>query len=216
LAALSLLPAACSSELDPKDPEGAYLMFREALLNGDEEALWEALSESTKQLFSDGYQDLLDLDVAIDQLAPEDRTIARERTAARLLSRVDGPKSLFLMIVRLENVAGEDRFRYGSAVDEVNVDEEAGEATVVTEAGTQIELVRQEDGIWRVRSLAPIIGDRLRVLSEDIDAVEATLADSAFRRRSHDEIMRLLGAAPEPAEGPAPGEGTGEGVADDG
>ena len=197
--------ASCSSEINPEQPEGGYLRFREALLSEDSDLLWECLSEGTKALFDDALNDLHAIEESLVSLSPADRTIVEERTTVRLLQVVDSSEALFMALVLLEDFSGDETYRIGSEVDELTIAADGTTATVLTSAGQEIELVREEDDIWRVSSLSEVVQNALDPIANDVMAVGVMVAESAYMRRGHDEILRLLGGGGETtAERPAP------------
>ena len=66
LGLVALFSTGCSSELDPTEPEDAYLMFRDALFAGNEEAVWGRLDPSTKEFFETSHAELQEMDAEID------------------------------------------------------------------------------------------------------------------------------------------------------
>lgn len=187
----------CSSETSPNEPEGGYLVFRDALLTGNIPTLWESVSQTTRTLYDDAYNDLLVTAESIERLPPEDRVLARERTGISLLERADSGEELFAVLIRLELLIGDNAFSAGTEIDEITLDSSGDRATVVTDAEQAVELVLEEDGIWRVTTLEPFARNALRPFSDNLIAVEALASESAYLRRSHDEIFRLLGGVPE-------------------
>ncbi|MBN1946473.1 MAG: hypothetical protein JW797_12430 [Bradymonadales bacterium] len=192
--------SACKQEAPLTEPEGGYLAFRDALLAGNSAALWPCLAQETQQVFRDAWTDLNILAVSINNLSPSDQVEARDRTALFLLEIASDPQGLFQAMVRLENLVGDEALRLGSAIDDITVDEDGRQATVTTKAQQQFELVEEEDGVWRVRSLTGLAFDRLRPLSDNLMAVEVMVAESGYMRRSHEEIVRLLGGTVEAPE----------------
>lgn len=201
--------AACGSEPGPTEPEGAYLAFRQALLSGRPPELWSWISEDTKQIYRDALVDLDALSESVRLLSPADRAVAYERTAVRLADVVDSGEELFDELIRLENLVGDDRYAMGTEIEEIQVTESEERATVTTVAGQTFELVREEDGIWRVSSLQGFAREQLENIAESVTAVDILAAESAYMRRSHAEIVRLLGGAAEPEGTGEPAEGSG-------
>ena len=195
---LLLGSVACSSEIDPHEAEGGYLRFREALLGNDSRGLWECLSKDTKALFDDALNDPLNIQESLASLSPTDQTIVQERTTVQLLQVADDAETLFNVLVRLENLSGDETYRIGSAIQTLTVAADESTALVLTESNQEIELVKEEDGIWRVSSLGEVIQNALDPIASDVMAVGVMVADSAYMRRSHEEILRLLGSAPTP------------------
>jgi hypothetical protein len=206
---LGPLTVGCGSEPTPQEPEGGYLAFRDALLSGSSANLWDWITEDTKQLYQDAIADLQALTESVQLLSPADRAVAYERTAVRLAERAQTGRQLFVEIVRIADLFGDERYRVGTDPDDVVL--HAGDprrATVTTRAGQSFELVREDDGVWRVSSLATMARSQLQAIAENLSAVDVLAAESAYMRRSHAEIVRLLGGRREPP--PGDGEGGGE------
>jgi len=202
----------CSSEPSPNEPDGAYLIFREALLNGDIPALWESVSQSTKTHYDDAYDDLVATSECIERLSSGDRLEARERTGISLLDQASSGEELFAIFIRLDSLIGDDTLRAGTEIDELIVDDSGERATIVTETGQLVDLVLEDDGIWRVTTLEPYARKPIRPFADNVVAVEALATENAYLRRSHDEIIRLLGGVPESELNEGTGAAVEEGV----
>ena len=203
----------CGSEVGPTEPEGGYLAFRDALLSGHPEQLWEWIDADTRQVYEDGVGELRALAESIRLLSPADRALAYERTAVSLADQVNTGAELFNRVVRLENLVGDERYRLGTEMDEIETEED--QATVTTRAGQTFEMVREDDGIWRVSSLIEEAREQLHPIAEAVTAVDVIAAESAYMRRTHEEIVLLLGGevTEDDQDGTRPeSEGTGDGT----
>jgi hypothetical protein len=196
----------CGSDPPPTEPEGGYLAFRAALLSADSQALWETVTDDTHQIYRDTLADLEAIRESLELLSPSDRAIARERTGVILLARASTAEELFDVLLRLENLVGDEGVRLGSAIDDVTANPAEGTASVLTRAGQTFDLIRSDDGIWRVNTLASVAADRLRSISNNLMAVEVMVSESAYRRRSPQEVHRLLSAGTTEAEPETPEE----------
>lgn len=191
------LSVTCSDDEAITEPTGGYLAFRDALLSGDPHQLWSWISEDTKQIYNDAILDIQALAESVRMLSPADRALAYERTAVRLAGHVETGEALFVEIVRLENLVGDQRYLLGTDIDDLDVADDGDHATVTTEAGQEFDLVRETDGVWRVESLSEFALQQVRPIAESVTAVDIIAAESAYMRRSHEEIVRLLGGTVE-------------------
>ena len=196
IASLSL-SVSCGHDETTTEPAGGYLAFRDALLSGDPHQLWHWLSQDTKQIYNDAILDIQALAESATMLSPADRAVAYERTAVRLAGHVETGEALFAEIIRLENLVGDQRYSLGTDIDDVRLVDDGDHATVTTDAGQEFELVREADGVWRVESLAEYALQQVRPIAESVTAVDIIAAESAYMRRSHEEIVRLLGGTVE-------------------
>lgn len=202
LISLALGLTGCSTEIDPDKPEGGYLTFRDALFAGDLDTVWDCLSADSKALYEDALADLQAIRETAQQLSPGDRQMVAERTAVRLLETGETAKDLFKALARLDVLNEEDGYAVGSGVDTVTLDEDGERATIVTEAGQEILLVKEEDARWRVDSLQDVIDESLAPITDDVMAVEVLVTENAYMRRSPEEVQRLLGVADPVVESP--------------
>jgi len=191
--ALTATLLGCTDKADPTEPKGGYLEFRDALFSGDPALLWVTLSTDSQQLYGDALEDLQAISETTRRLAPSDRVLVEERTALQLLAVADDAESLFIALARMENLAGDETYRIGSEIESLVVDSDGEHATVTTAAGQTVTLVKEEDGIWRVNSLAELIQRQLSPITQDVMTVEVMASDSVYMQRSPEEIQRLLG-----------------------
>lgn len=155
----------CSDELDPTAPDDAFYQFRDALLNGDEELMWERASESTHAYFRDRYEQLQAMDRKIERYLPQtDHKVAREQAGTVLLDEVDGPAGLFKRVVAPEKLEATKAQRIGAQIDTIRLSEDEQHAVLVTRSGQQFEMVRGEDDEWYV------------ALAESTNAVDESFA----------------------------------------
>lgn len=193
IAWLAILLTGCTEEADPTEPRGGYLEFRDALFSGDPTLVWVTLASDSQQLYADALEDLQAIADTTRRLAPSDRVLVEERTALQLLAVADDAESLFVALARMENLAGDETYRIGSEIEAIVVDPDGEHASVTTAAGQTVTLIREEDGIWRVNSLADLIQRQLSPITQDVMTVEVMASDSVYMQRSPEEIQRLLG-----------------------
>jgi hypothetical protein len=147
VAAGAVMMTGCSDELDPTNPRDAYLLFRNALVNGDGEAVWQRTDEQTHAYFEQQYGVLVEMDELIRRYLPQtDVKLARKQSGTVLLDDVGDGRELFLKVYSAENVPKKKAIiEVGSEVDEVKVAEDGKLAKVVTRAGQEYILTKDED-----------------------------------------------------------------------
>lgn len=151
LGLVALFSTGCSSELDPTEPEDAYLMFRDALFAGNEEAVWGRLDPDTKTFFDTSHGELLEMDGEIDKYLPQaDHRLAKRQSGAILLRNVKDGKGLFLHLMTLDKFEHDDAVELGSRVDTVAVSEDQKTAAITTRGGQKFYMTKGEDGQWYV------------------------------------------------------------------
>lgn len=194
LALFTTLPMlGCSSSPPPTEPEGGYLAFKQALLSRDPESLWATLSDDTKTLVRDSLDSLKSTNQLIDRLQPSDRKQAREAIGASLLDKLETPYELFRFVFVQENIPVDSAYELGLQLRSVNqVDD--GRALVTTRSGQQIELIKDDDGYWRVRN--PIheqFAEAFAVMEQNRANVETAINLFSAAASEEAEIARLLG-----------------------
>lgn len=186
--------AGCSSELDPSKPDGAYHLFRDALLAGDAEGVWKNSDAATHLYFQDRYEHLSDMDETIAQFLPQtDHRIARQQSGAVLLDEVKDGKGLFLKIFQSEGFADE-AIRIGSDIDELKVNKEGTTARVVTRA-EQIYLLGKdgESERWHIMlmdsEISKSVEDSMDWLGHNESALQQTVEDLVAEQREQREAI---------------------------
>jgi hypothetical protein len=187
-----MLPA-CSSSPPPTEPEGGYLAFREALLSRSPEGLWSTLSEETQNLVRESFNSLKSTNQLINKLQPSDQKQAREAIGASLLEDIETPYELFRFVFVEENIPVDSVYELGLEVRNIEqVDDDR--AIVTTKSDQEIELLKDEDGYWRVRS--PIheqFAQAFAVMEENRANVETAINLFSAAASEEKEIARLLG-----------------------
>ena len=150
--ALALVSGGCGDELEPTNPTDAYLMFRNALFQGDAETVWRRTDEQTHKYFQERYKQLVEMDSMIRRYLPQtDHKIARKQSGTVLLDDVDNGKELFMHVFDGESVPADEAIEVGSRVDETRVGEKEKFARVITRAGQEYVLERDpETEEWHV------------------------------------------------------------------
>lgn len=193
---LSLM-SGCGDELDPTEPEGAYYIFRNALLEGDAETVWKRTDAETHQYFDDRYQELVEMDETIQKYLPQtDHRIAREQSGTILLDDIDGGKGLFLKVFQPKNLPEKEAIKVGSNIDELKVAEDDEAAKVVTRAGQEYVLTRSSDSeqwhVMLVRS-TDAVQKSMGWLESNKSALQQTVEDlMAEERETREAIIAEL------------------------
>lgn len=177
--ALALTTAACSGELDPSEPEDAYEMFRNALLDGDGAAVWERTDEHTRLYFQERYASLQEMDDLIERyLPPVDHQLARSQSGSELLDELESPEELFTHIFQFEDMA-DDAIRLGSDPRQIQLTEDETSAVVLTRTEQEFVLVLQDDEQWYVNLVesGDFVDEAFAWLDQNEDALEQTVED---------------------------------------
>lgn len=193
VACLATLAMGCSDELDPTEPEGAYYIFRNALLEGDAQVVWKRTDAETHRYFQERYEQLVEMDETIRRYLPQtDHKIARKQSGVILLDEVDGGKGLFLKIFQPDNLPEQEAIKIGSNIDELKVTEDGQAAKVITRAGQEYVLTREEDGEeWRVMLISSTdsVQENLGWLKQNQSALQQTVEDLIAEERAKRETI---------------------------
>lgn len=191
---LSLIGSSgCSGEADVTEPEGGYAAFRAAMLARNPDAVWATLSDDTRQLFREVLATLEATDSMVDQLQPTDRQQAREAIGAELLDEIDEPRKLFAYIFAHENIPVEANFAAGLQARQIEQTSET-RALVHTRGGQDVEMIRDEDGYWRVRSpLHELFASAFSAMETNRANLETAINLFGAATNEEEEIARLLG-----------------------
>lgn len=181
-AALGLLvySSACSGELVPEEPQGAYLLWRQALLRGDTEGVYEYLDEDTRKLLDERAKLLEDMSEDIARYLPQvDQRLARRQTGAVLRKQkgVKDGRALFSLLFTPDKLEITPEIEVGLLVSDLELNEAGDTAAIKTDGGDQFILVREEDGIWRVTSWKPLCEQRTQWILDNRSALEQTVQD---------------------------------------
>lgn len=183
----------CSGKADVTEPDGGYAAFRAAMLARNPDAVWATLSDDTRQLFRDVLATLEATDNMVDQLQPTDRQQAREAIGAELLDDIDEPRQLFAYIFAHENIPVEANFAAGLQARQVERTSD-NRAVVHTRGGQDVEMIRDEDGYWRVRSpLHELFASAFSAMETNRANLETAINLFGAATNEEEEIARLLG-----------------------
>lgn len=197
---LGLFWGGCSSSDKPTEPAGGYAAFQSAMLSRDAEGVWLTLSSDTRALFADVLDTLHATDDMVDKLQPSDRIEARKAIGAELLDTVHTPKDLFYYIFSSENIPTEAGYRAGLRPKKIRLEDEH-RAIVTTAAGEEIEMIQDEDDLWRVRSpLHEQFAEAFAGMEENRAQLETAINLFGAATNEDAEIARLLGSDTEDKE----------------
>lgn len=144
--ALGLGLSACSDKLDQTEPDGAYLLFRQALLAGDQAQLWSLCDSSTHKFFQDRYESLTAMEEDIVRYLPQaDHRIAKRQSGAILTRELKDGKGLFFKVFQPKSLPESRAVALGSEIEEINMSEDKKSALVITKAGQKFYLTRTDD-----------------------------------------------------------------------
>lgn len=194
LLAGTLLLAACANQPQPDEPEGGFIAFRDALLAKDATGVWATLSDDTRDLFSEAHDALQVMQQLIRHLGPGDREAARDQSGVLLLRSIDSPEALFRHLFNQATIPDERALVVGLQVQHVEpVDDST--AMVHTRGLQAFEMLRHEDGIWRVRS--PIHEDfaqRIARINANLGSLETAVSRFGRTGATQGDVERLFGA----------------------
>ncbi len=175
-----LLPA-CRGERDPERPSDAYLLFRDALFDGDAKGVWARTDERTRAHLDEHYARLVEMNEMIERYLPAtDHQLARNQAGVVLLDRVSSGEELFLHLFDTTEFPADDQAVFhGSRVQEIQMAEDGDSAIILTRGENEFLLVRQEDEEWYVNLVDS--GDFLNPvfawLENNFEALEQTVED---------------------------------------
>lgn len=155
LCAMVGLLAGCSDELDPTNPGDAYLMFRDALFEGDSDKVWQRLDSQTHEYFQQSYVELEEMSKTIERYLPQsDHRLAKSQSGAKLLNEVSDGKTLFIRVFTPKELPNEEAYRLGSDIAEISLSEDESFAKVVTRSNQTFYLSHsKQDDQWYVMFL---------------------------------------------------------------
>ncbi len=193
LCALSMSLSACSSELDPTRPEDAYLIFRDALLAGDAEAVWARADSTTHAYFQERQEQLVAMDEQIVRYMPQaDHRLARRQSGVVLAQTAPDGRALFLKVFTPKALPNDEAYKLGSDVDTVNVTEDGDFAKVITRSGQEYFMARQKpDGQWYVmlpRSITSL-EQRMAWVAQNQSVLSQTVEELIAEERKEREAV---------------------------
>ncbi|TVQ99710.1 MAG: hypothetical protein EA398_12050 [Deltaproteobacteria bacterium] len=186
--------AGCDREPDATTPDGAFEIFQQALLDKDGDGIWEALSDDTRDLFAEALESLRLMRDLARRLGPHDRETALANSGVVLLNRIDSPYELFRHLFHQDLVPDERGFVVGlrvTGVETVNEDL----AIVSTRGGQDFEMLRYDDGMWRVRSpVHEAFAERIQRINANRGSVETAVSRFGRVGAAQSDVERLFGS----------------------
>lgn len=188
-----LLLSACSSELDPMEPDGAYLLFRQALLDGDQETIWSGCDKSTHDYFQTRYDSLKAMDEEIIRYLPQaDHRIAKRQSGVILTREIKDGKGLFMKVFQPGALPKTEAIALGSKIEEINLSKDEKSALVITRAKQKFYLTRESaDARWFVMlpKSVPEAAAAMKWVEENQQALRQTVDDLISEERTEREVI---------------------------
>ncbi len=182
----------CSGELDPTSPADGYLMFRNAMMAGDGEAVWARLDARTHEYFNASYTELTEMGETIERYLPQsDHRLAKRQSGVMLTEEVSDGKTFFLRIFTPEKLPEDEAYELGSRVDEVEVSEDGTFAKVVTRGGQEFYMTKGDDEQWYVMLLKSSneLQQSMAWLEQNKTALRQTVDDLIAEERARREAI---------------------------
>ncbi len=195
--ALPLLMLGCSSELDPTDPEDAYIVFRDAMWDKNAAGVWDRLDPETQTYFETNHKTLLEMNTSILKYLPQaDHRLARKQSGVVLTESVGDGKALFLKIFTPDKLPHDDAYKLGTEVAEVKRAENDLLAEIVTRGGQTFYMSRKTTSAeWTVMLLksAEALGTSMKWIETNKAALTQTVDDLlAEERKERESIIAEL------------------------
>lgn len=189
---------ACGGKLDPSDPEGAFNLFKTAMLNGDRDTMWNHIAPSSQEYFDAQLGRLKEMDEKIGRyLPPTDHKLARRQAGSILTDELSTGRQLFDKIVTPSNLPKDEKYLVGLTVAEIKVSEDEKTAAILTRAKQKVLLQfdekNEEWDIMFVESFASL-KDAMKWLDSNENALDQTIDDLlSEERRKREAILAELG-----------------------
>lgn len=196
---VSFVVTGCSDKLDPSDPEGAYNLFKTAMLAGDKETMWNHMAPSSQKFFDAQLERLKGMDEKIGRyLPPTDHKLARTQAGSILTEEMTTGRQLFEKVVTPNNLPKDEKYLVGLAVEEINISEDEKTAAIMTRGKQKVLLQYDEKGekwdVMFVESFEPL-KDAMKWLDQNESALDSTIDDllSEERRKREAILAELMG-----------------------
>lgn len=192
LCLLTVLGTACNSELDPTKPEDAYLIFRDALFEGDIDTIWQRSDQATHDYFQQRYEQLVQMGVFIDRYLPQtDHRLARRQSGVELTESAKNGHQLFAKVFQPQLLPAADGVRFGSNVREIQISEDGNAAIIVTRGQQEFPLVRAADNQWYVGLIdaGDIVENAFKWIDQNESALKQTVEDLIAEERKKREAI---------------------------
>lgn len=202
---LCFLLTGCGKKLDPSDPEGAFNLFWQHMMDGQSEAMWDLMAPSSHEYFDQQLERLHEMDEKIGRyLPPTDHTLARKQAGSILTDEIKDGRGLFLKIFKPAEVPKEEAIQVGMQVEQVTMSEDQKSAAVLTRGGQKVLLTYdQANEKWEVMFVESFaeLGTAMGWLESNETALDQTIEDliSEERRERESLIAELMGYEEESA-----------------
>jgi len=196
---LSAFLTGCGDKLDPSDPEGAFNLFKTAMLNGDRDTMWNHMAPSSQEFFDAQLERLQSMDTKIGRyLPPTDHKLARKQAGSILTDELTSGRQLFDKIVTPANLPKDEKYLVGLTVEEIKVSEDEKTAEIMTRGKQKILLQYDDAGekwdILFVESFGPL-KVAMKWVDSNESALDQTIDDllSEERRKREAILAELMG-----------------------
>lgn len=196
---LVLLSLGCGKKMDPSDPEGAFNLFQDAMLNGQSEQMWELMAPSSHQYFDQQVERLRGMDEKIGRyLPPTDHRLARNQAGSILTDEIKDGRGLFLKVFTPAQIPKDEPVLVGLQVEQVTMSEDKKSAAILTR-GNQKVLLQYDDKAERWNIMFVESFEELKTAMNWLDSNETALAQtiddliSEEQRKRETLIAELLG-----------------------
>ncbi|MEZ4462367.1 MAG: hypothetical protein R3E66_22110 [bacterium] len=199
LALSTLLLSACGDKLDPSDPEGAFNLFKTAMLNGDRDTMWEHMAPSSREYFDAQLKRLHAMDEKIARyLPPTDHKLARTQAGSILTDSMTTGRQLFDKVVTPSGLPKDEKYLVGLTVEEIKVSEDEKTAAILTRGKQKVLLQYDEKNdrwdVMFVESFEPL-KTAMKWMDANENALNQTIDDllSEERRKRETILAELMG-----------------------
>lgn len=196
---LVLLSLGCGKKMDPSDPEGAFNLFQDAMLNGQSEQMWELMAPSSHQYFDQQVERLRGMDEKIGRyLPPTDHRLARNQAGSILTDEIKDGRGLFLKVFTPAQIPKDEPVLVGLQVEQVTMSEDKKSAAILTR-GNQKVLLQYDEKAERWNIMFVESFEELKTAMNWLDSNETALAQtiddliSEEQRKRETLIAELLG-----------------------
>lgn len=196
---LVLFSFGCGKKMDPSDPEGAYNLFRQAMLDGQSDQMWELMAPSSHLYFDEQVERLRGMDEKIGRyLPPTDHRLARNQAGSILTDEIKDGRALFLKIFTPAEIPKSEPVSVGLDVEQVTLSEDKLSAAILTR-GNQKVLLQYDSAAERWNIMFVESFEELKTAMGWLDSNETALAQtiddliSEEQRKRETLIADLLG-----------------------
>lgn len=183
----------CGVKMDPGDPEGAHNVFQAAMFDGDAETMWNRMAPSSKEFFDGQLARLKIMDEKIVRFLPQtDHKLARKQSGSILITEVADGKALFLKVFTPAGIPQDEKFKVGSAVEEVRMSEDEKSAELVTRGQQTVHLTydeKSEEWFVMFAETEDAVSKSFIWLDENEKALDQTIEDLIEEERREREII---------------------------